>query len=109
MIIDDKEVYCYNCRKKSLFTCRDLNKNSGSQCSNVWFEWQNRAVEREKEKWSENNGGLTNKTTGQLSNFQTIEDVQQIKQVDLKCLFVKYITIYLTLKSHQVKKRQDFN
>lgn len=26
----------------------------------MWFEWQNRAVEREKEKWVEYNGGLLN-------------------------------------------------
>lgn len=57
---EDKIIYCYHCRKSSLFTCRDLHNNSGvdshfSECSNVWFEWQNRAVEREKEKWVEYN------------------------------------------------------
>ena len=57
---DDKEIYCYNCRKKTLFTRRDMNNNSGveshcSECAIVWFEWQNRSVEREKEKWIEYN------------------------------------------------------
>ena len=52
---DDRVIYCYNCRKKALYTCKDMNNNSGveshcSECSYVWFEWQNRAVEREKEK-----------------------------------------------------------
>ncbi|MFJ7826142.1 hypothetical protein [Psychrobacillus sp. NPDC096623] len=32
--------------------------------SYVWFEWQNRAVEREKEKWLEYNGGEINKLKG---------------------------------------------
>lgn len=63
--VDDKVIYCYSCRKKSLFTRRDLNNNSGveshcSECAFVWFEWQNRAVEREKEKWIEFNAGLVN-------------------------------------------------
>ena len=57
---DDKEIYCYNCRKKTLFTRKDMHKNSGvdshcSECSGVWLEWQNRAVEREREKWIEFN------------------------------------------------------
>ncbi|MEI4769981.1 hypothetical protein WAX74_10045 [Psychrobacillus sp. FJAT-51614] len=74
MILDDKLIYCYNCRKKSLFTRRDLNKNSGveshcSECSNVWFEWQNRAVEREKEKWLDFNEGLAGNSDGHLSYF----------------------------------------
>lgn len=29
-----------------------------SECSGIWFEWQNRTVEREMEKWIENNKGL---------------------------------------------------
>ncbi|WP_240793464.1 hypothetical protein [Psychrobacillus vulpis] len=58
---DDKVIYCYNCRKRTLFTRRDTKNNSGveshcSECLYVWFEWQNRAVEREKEKWIEFNG-----------------------------------------------------
>lgn len=74
IIDDDKEIYCYNCRKRSLFTRKDLNNNSGveshcSECSNIWFEWQNRAVEQEKEKWLEYNEGLEYKTTGHLSSF----------------------------------------
>lgn len=57
---DEKVIYCYNCRKKTLFTRRDMHNNNGveshcSECSYVWFEWQNRAVELEKEKWIEYN------------------------------------------------------
>lgn len=57
---DDKVIYCYNCRKETLFTRRDMNNNSGveshcSECAFVWFEWQNRSVENEKEKWLEYN------------------------------------------------------
>jgi len=57
---DDKVIYCYNCRKKTLFTRRDMNNNSGveshcSECVFLWFEWQNRSVEREKVKWLEYN------------------------------------------------------
>ncbi|QFG01201.1 hypothetical protein PB01_14380 [Psychrobacillus glaciei] len=66
---DDKIIYCYCCRKRTLFVRRDLHNNSGveshcSECSYVWFEWQNRAVEREKEKWIEYNGEVANKTNG---------------------------------------------
>ncbi|MDF2067366.1 MULTISPECIES: hypothetical protein [Bacillaceae] len=62
---EDKVIYCYSCRKRTLFTRRDMNNNSGveshcSECSYVWFEWQNRAVEREKEKWVEYNTIFTN-------------------------------------------------
>ena len=44
-----------------------MNNNSGvenhcSECTFVWFEWQNRAVDREKEKWLEYNLGVANKT-----------------------------------------------
>ena len=71
---DDKVIYCYSCRKKSLFTRRDVSNNSGvdshcSECTYVWFEWQNRAVEREKEKWLEYNDGLLNYTKKALSKF----------------------------------------
>lgn len=56
----ERRIYCYKCRKRTSFTRRDLNKNIGveshcSECTAVWFEWQNRAVERELEKWSEYN------------------------------------------------------
>lgn len=62
---EDKEIYCYSCRKKTLFTRRDMHKNSGvdshcSECLGIWFEWQNRAVEREMEKWIDYNQRLVN-------------------------------------------------
>lgn len=73
---DDKVIYCYSCRKKSLFTRRDMNNNSGveshcNECEYLWFEWQNRAVEREKEKekWLEYNGGLLNNSKVHASSF----------------------------------------
>ncbi len=61
----EREVYCYSCRKKTVFTRKDTNNKSGvdshcSECSGIWFEWQNRAVEREMEKWIEYNKGLAN-------------------------------------------------
>lgn len=73
---DDKIIYCYNCLKKTLFTRRDMHNNSGvdkhcSECKFVWFEWQNRAVEREKEKWLEYNGEEKNNTKVLLSKIKT--------------------------------------
>lgn len=52
-----------------------MNNNSGvdnhcSECAFVWFEWQNRAVEREKEKWLEYNGGVVNNSKGQYQIFK---------------------------------------
>ena len=66
---DDKIIFCYNCCKRTLFTRRDMNNNYGveshcSECAFVWFEWQNRAVEREKEKWLEYNGRVVSKPKG---------------------------------------------
>lgn len=57
---EDKKVFCYICRKTTLFTHRDLNNNIGveshcGECLEVWFEWQNSAVEREMAKWIEYN------------------------------------------------------
>ena len=57
---EDRRIYCYKCRKNTLFSQRDLKQNIGveshcSECDGVWFEWQNRAVEREMEKWIEYN------------------------------------------------------
>ncbi|MER2172801.1 MAG: hypothetical protein ABS938_19470 [Psychrobacillus psychrodurans] len=71
---EDKVIYCYSCRKKSLFTRRDMSNNSGveshcSECTYLWFEWQNRAVELEKEKWQEFNGGIVNNIRISLQNF----------------------------------------
>lgn len=57
---EDKKVYCYICRKTTIFTHRDSHHNTGVEshcrdCSEVWFEWQNRAVQREMEKWVQYN------------------------------------------------------
>ena len=57
---EDKKVYCYSCRKVTFFTHRDSNNNIGveshcSECAGIWFEWQNRAVEREMKKWLDYN------------------------------------------------------
>ena len=73
--VEDKVIYCYSCRKRSLYTCRDMNNNSGveshcSECLFIWFEWQNRAVELEKEKWLEYNGGIVNKTNDNYQIFR---------------------------------------
>ncbi len=56
----EKIIYCYCCRKKTLFTCKDMHNKNGvdshcSECVDLWFEWQNRAVEREMEKWIDYN------------------------------------------------------
>lgn len=61
----EKELYCFSCRKKTLFTYKDTHNKIGvdshcSECSGIWFEWQNRAVEKEMEKWIEYNKGLLN-------------------------------------------------
>lgn len=74
---NDKEIYCHNCRRKTLFTCRDLHNNNGveshcSECDSIWFEWQNRAVEREKEKWIEYNVLIDEQT--KLSAWGTKDD-----------------------------------
>lgn len=59
---EDKKVFCYICRKTTIFTYRDSHNNIGveshcSECVEVWYEWQNRAVQRELEKWIQYNGG----------------------------------------------------
>ncbi|MGE7978471.1 hypothetical protein [Psychrobacillus sp. NPDC093200] len=74
MLLDEKEIYCYSCRRKTLFTCRDLNNNKGvdshcSECINFWFEWQNKAVEREMKKWLDYNVGVLLKEFSKESNF----------------------------------------
>ena len=53
---ENKKIFCYICRKITLFTHRDLHNNIGveshcGECSEIWFEWQNRAVQKELEKW----------------------------------------------------------
>ena len=53
--------FCYICRKTTLFTNRgDLHNNIGvkshcSECVELWFEWQDKAVYREMAKWIEYN------------------------------------------------------
>ncbi len=52
---DSKILFCYNCETKTIFHHQDLHRHSyvESHCANCgWLEWQNRAVEREKDKWS---------------------------------------------------------
>ncbi|WP_244950944.1 hypothetical protein [Rummeliibacillus suwonensis] len=51
---DHKIIYCYNCKTHTIYHHRDTHGNSyvESHCSECgWFEWQNKAVEREKQKW----------------------------------------------------------
>jgi len=48
-----------------VFTCKDTHEKKGvdshcSECTGIWFEWQNRAVEREMEKWIAYNKELVN-------------------------------------------------
>ncbi len=59
----NKVIFCYSCRKMTVFTCKDMNNKIGvdshcSECFGIWFEWQNRAVEREMEKWINYNKGV---------------------------------------------------
>lgn len=60
----EKIVYCYNCQSQTIYSSRDTHGNSGveSHCTSCgwWFEWQNRAVEREKEKWIQFNDNRRN-------------------------------------------------
>lgn len=54
----EKLLYCYSCKSYTIYNNIDSHGNSGveSHCSicNL-YEWQNRAVEREKEKWIQHN------------------------------------------------------
>lgn len=50
----EKILYCYNCKTITIYNQRDMNGNTGveSHCTSCGlFEWQNRSIEREKEKW----------------------------------------------------------
>lgn len=63
MRTDEKIIYCYNCKANTLYHHKDTHGNSyvESHCAECgWMEWQNRAVEREKQKWIEfnNKNGL---------------------------------------------------
>lgn len=67
MRTDHKIIYCYNCKANTLYHHKDTHGNSyvESHCAECgWMEWQNRAVEREKQKWIEfnNKNGLNVKT-----------------------------------------------
>ena len=64
MYYKEKKIFCYVCRKNTFFTYRDLNNNVGveshcDECLEVWFEWQNRAVQREMEKWIKYNATIS--------------------------------------------------
>lgn len=55
-----KRSFAISVEKLRFFTYRDSHNNSGveshcSECLEIWFEWQNRAVQREMEKWIEYN------------------------------------------------------
>ncbi|WP_397539982.1 hypothetical protein [Rummeliibacillus pycnus] len=55
---DHKIIYCYNCKLNTIYHHRDTHGNSyvESHCAECgWLEWQNRAVEREKQKWIDYN------------------------------------------------------
>ncbi|MGM9968552.1 hypothetical protein [uncultured Rummeliibacillus sp.] len=63
MRTEHKIIYCYNCKANTLYHHKDTHGNSyvESHCAECgWLEWQNRAVEREKQKWIEfnNKNGL---------------------------------------------------
>lgn len=54
----EKLLYCYNCKSLTIYNNIDTHGNSGvdSHCSNCGLmAWQNRAVEREKDKWVQHN------------------------------------------------------
>lgn len=58
MPTDHKIIYCYYCKSNTIYHHRDTHGNSHveSHCSECgWMEWQNRAVEREKQKWIDYN------------------------------------------------------
>ncbi|MFJ8263520.1 hypothetical protein ACIQ4I_16445 [Rummeliibacillus sp. NPDC094406] len=58
MQTDHKIIYCYNCKSNTIYHHKDTHGNSyvESHCSECgWLEWQNRAVEREKQKWIDYN------------------------------------------------------
>lgn len=70
---EDKKVFCYICRKITFFTYKDSHNNSGveshcSECLGIWFEWQNRAVEREMKKWIDYNS--TKFSIGRFINLE---------------------------------------
>lgn len=53
----EKLLYCYNCKTITIFNNTDTHGNTGveSHCNCGMYEWQNRAIEREKEKWVQHN------------------------------------------------------
>lgn len=75
MRTDHKIIYCYNCKANTLYHHKDTHGNSyvESHCAECgWLEWQNRAVEREKQKWIEYNmeNGLKVKNSIFKNNVQ---------------------------------------
>lgn len=52
--MSEKLIYCYSCKSYAIYNNRDSHGNSGveSHCTSCGLKaWQNRAIEREKEKW----------------------------------------------------------
>jgi hypothetical protein len=79
MRTDHKIIYCYNCKANTLYHHKDTHGNSyvESHCAECgWLEWQNRAVEREKQKWIEYNmeNGLKVKNSILKNNVQFEND-----------------------------------
>lgn len=55
--MSEKLIYCYNCKSLTIYNNTDTHGNSGvdSHCECGLFEWQNFAIEREKDKWVQHN------------------------------------------------------
>lgn len=54
----EKLLYCYSCKTYTIYNNTDMHGNSGveSHCTNCnLLAWQNRAIEREKDKWVQHN------------------------------------------------------
>lgn len=82
MQTDHKIIYCYNCKANTIYHHRDAHGNSyvESHCAECgWLEWQNRAVEREKQKWIEYNieNGLKVKIPIFKNDVQFVNDSEE--------------------------------
>lgn len=56
----EKILYCYNCKTLTIYNNTDTHGNSGveNHCTSCGLmAWQNRAIEREKDKWVQHNKG----------------------------------------------------